>query len=91
MEKKISTLNRQKGALKAKITKLENFIKTYDTPNAIEISVKINVIKNVQLSVALLQNECYELPESQDLTVVIEEFCDAEARLEELEVRFKPA
>ena len=68
MEKKISTLNPQKGALKAKITKLESFIKTYDAPNVIEISVKIDVIKNVHLSVALLQNEHNELPESQDLT-----------------------
>ena len=89
MEKKISKLNLHKVALKAKNTKLENFIKTYDTSNAIEILVKIDIMKNIQLSVALLQNDYYELPESQDLTVIEEEFHDSRVRLEELEVRFE--
>ena len=52
------------------------------------MSVKINIIKNIQILVISLQNNYYELLESQDLTAT-EEFCDSKARLKKLDGKAK--
>ncbi|GFW11344.1 uncharacterized protein TNCV_3808641 [Trichonephila clavipes] len=72
----LTSLNRLRGALKAKVTQLEQF----ETPSCLELRLQLNDVSSLRNKTELLRKDYYSLPSDVDLT-------EADRKLELLEDR----
>ncbi|GFQ74541.1 uncharacterized protein TNCT_166331 [Trichonephila clavata] len=85
-------LNRSKGTLKDKISRIENFIEsTNEETDAVETKVKLKKVIVLQKNIEELRSSYYAIPNVKEakLSAIDEELNFLEERLEKLEVRIE--
>ncbi|XP_054722771.1 uncharacterized protein LOC129232664 [Uloborus diversus] len=86
IEKVPTVINRQRGILKGRVTRIENFLNTVELEEAeFQLRVKLEALKEILRDLKTLQTEVLGLPDNVDITENLQAFEEIEISIENAE------
>ncbi|XP_054708411.1 uncharacterized protein LOC129218214 [Uloborus diversus] len=88
IERVPTVINRQRGILKGRVTRIENFLNTVqlEEETEVQLTVKLEALKEILRDLKTLQTEVLGLPDNVDITENLQAFEEIEISIENAEV-----
>ncbi|GFY41153.1 uncharacterized protein TNIN_450111 [Trichonephila inaurata madagascariensis] len=83
-------LNRKRGAIKAQITRIKDFMNNPDEKDKTHLESKLDTLKSLRIKLSDIRNEYYEvIADDSDLEPLESEILDLEDDCEDIQVKIK--